>query len=135
MKVAKLHWNIWKWKLQHFYEICIYIRLIKRLILWSTHKNLSILCKTVFEFHPTSVLCSFFRLPYFLFKKMKIQTFFLGGKILKVNPKLLFLWKTNKPILITKTSSLALKNCFQALEWVEGILQMSKRGEDYFESF
>lgn len=66
---------------------------------------------------------------------MKIQTFFLGGKIFKFNPKLLFLLKTSKPILKTKTSNLALKNCVKALEWVEGILQMSERGEDYFESF
>ena len=66
---------------------------------------------------------------------MKIQTFFLGGKIFKFNPKLLLLRKTSKHILKTKTSNRALKNCVKALEWVEGILQMSKRGEDYFESF
>ena len=47
---------------------------------------------------------------------MKIQTFFLGGKIFKFNPKLLLLRKTSKPILKTKTSNRALKNCVKALE-------------------
>lgn len=88
-------------------------------LLWMD-KNLSILYKTTLKFHPSSQFCSFFRASYY-YRKNENSNFilfsFLGCKISEPNPKLLFLWKTSKPILIAETRDLALQDYVKALEW------------------